>query len=399
MRRLPAKARFTLHPGHTLRMMHNSLRHAQKVFLFLFSSLALLGPDVASGQAEWQPTCPECEISLTPVLTFGGEASEDTEGYTGEYVKMVRGAGAIYLIDYDEMDRVKVFSSDGEFLHVIGRNGEGPGEFREIMVLDLIAGDTLAVVDKALGRVSLFDPDHQFARSFSVLPVMTVGEEHALTPLPDHGFLVTGNIRTREMIGIPHHRFDSIGNLLGSFGDPPVRGSYLQLQFVRPIDLSEDGTVLVAHQDDYRVTRWTLDGEKLEVFAPVRRWFLDGQYPPGERRDRQGILQPRSGIFDIQESAEGLIWVIGRTPAAGWRESLGPDGQRQAFDEYYDYILDVFSPEGTLVNSKRIPQGIIVGFLDPSHIYGTVSQADGLSKVVIWTVDLDRPGSNPPPRK
>lgn len=58
--------------------------------------------------------------------------------------------------------------SNGALTHRFGRVGDGPGELRRIISLDMVGGDTLVLVDVALARVSQFAPDGTLLRSTSL---------------------------------------------------------------------------------------------------------------------------------------------------------------------------------------------------------------------------------------
>ena len=51
-------------------------------------------------------------------------------------------------------DQVKIFGPDGRFLRTVGRDGEGPGEYRAAFIA--LRGDTLVVQDPQLSRASTF---------------------------------------------------------------------------------------------------------------------------------------------------------------------------------------------------------------------------------------------------
>lgn len=128
--------------------------------------LALLGiPLHAEGQQQW---------SLVPDLTIG---SPDALDYSLTWVSdiAVGHNGTIYLLQPREQ-LIRVFSSGGEFIRVIGRRGEGPGEFRSPRHMGW-KGDTLWVRDTGLRRTSLFGPEGEFITSLSVL-VPPVGERY-----------------------------------------------------------------------------------------------------------------------------------------------------------------------------------------------------------------------------
>ena len=85
--------------------------------------------------------------------------------------------GNVYLAQNTE-SLVRVFSADGRLLHTLGRDGEGPGEFRNPIRLGWLA-DTLWVFDQRLGRTSLFGSDGEFLTSF---PSMVDVERFPLIP-------------------------------------------------------------------------------------------------------------------------------------------------------------------------------------------------------------------------
>lgn len=82
---------------------------------------------------------------------------EHGEGSIGRIGSLaVDAMGMLYL--FDPLDPVILaFSPDGTFHHRIGRNGDGPGEFR--IGTFSIVGDTIAVQDAGNSRVVLFRTD------------------------------------------------------------------------------------------------------------------------------------------------------------------------------------------------------------------------------------------------
>ncbi|MFC1574809.1 6-bladed beta-propeller [Gemmatimonadota bacterium] len=346
-----------------------------------------------AAQEEWEVACPDCWVSLELVIALG---EEDGEGYVGEFGMLRRGSQHYFLRDYVDPERVKVFSLSGEFIRNLGRSGEGPGEFKGGTGIAISPGDSLFVLDPVLNRLSVFGPDFEFARSWQVPLVL---EDQALILLPGGRLLLTGFVPTQGMVGIPHHLFDRDGSELAYFGDP--RGPYSPggFQHIRFVTLSDPGKVWVAHHEEHRLTQWSLTGDRLKVLRPIRPWFEEPK-TENRRRGRDGIMPPRSGMIDISEDHDGLLWTIGRGPAIGWRESLGPDGRRGDLEDYFDYWLEVTDPvEGQVVASRRITEGGILGFLDKDHVYGSVYEGM-VPKIVIWRIRLRRPqipGGQPDP--
>lgn len=73
--------------------------------------------------------------------------------------------GRIYVVD-GFRGGIRVLSSTLSPLREVGRDGEGPGEFRTRQI-QILNGDSLAVYDSQLGRVTVFEPDNfAVARTF-----------------------------------------------------------------------------------------------------------------------------------------------------------------------------------------------------------------------------------------
>lgn len=78
-------------------------------------------------------------------------------------------SGNIILAD-QMATKIYQFDADGTFLNIIGREGEGPGEFRSILYLFMDSRYRLFVGDISLDRTSIFekhDSQWQFLKSYS----------------------------------------------------------------------------------------------------------------------------------------------------------------------------------------------------------------------------------------
>jgi hypothetical protein len=75
--------------------------------------------------------------------------------------------GRIAILDRSDRE-LRLFSQEGLYLSSSGREGEGPGEFRGSNSVHVVAADTMVIWDRALRRLSLFDPAGAFVRSISI---------------------------------------------------------------------------------------------------------------------------------------------------------------------------------------------------------------------------------------
>jgi hypothetical protein len=105
------------------------------------------------------PATPASELTkVTPAVLW--EASGEEEDYIFGVLNQIACAadGTVYLLDA-QLNVVYVFSPDGEFLREIGREGEGPGEFRRPVDLFLTPDGNVAVLQRMPGKIVVLTPD------------------------------------------------------------------------------------------------------------------------------------------------------------------------------------------------------------------------------------------------
>jgi len=66
------------------------------------------------------------------------------------------------------LSQISVFSPDGEFLRTIGREGEGPGEFRRGSELFVTPDNKVGVAQMMPGKIVMLSPDGKPAGDFPV---------------------------------------------------------------------------------------------------------------------------------------------------------------------------------------------------------------------------------------
>lgn len=116
-----------------------------------------------------EPLWPEgggWQLGGQPSVVIGGGVMDSTE-----LVGPVAGAfrlpdGRLLVADAGSM-KLLWYSDAGNLEHEVGRTGDGPGEFRSIDGL-LHVGDSIAVVDMSLRRLSTFDLNGNFGRSVTL---------------------------------------------------------------------------------------------------------------------------------------------------------------------------------------------------------------------------------------
>ena len=139
-------------------------------------SLTLLcvnaGP-VATGQAQ------ESSFTLREQLVIGDDEEAAAE-YLFYYPELVRtdSQGNIFVKDARRAD-IQVFNAAGEFVTVIGRKGEGPGEMQEIVGMHVDGSDRLIVADRMSRRLTIFT---------------NMGKEFSTKTVADQGYIIPNPI-------------------------------------------------------------------------------------------------------------------------------------------------------------------------------------------------------------
>ena len=101
---------------------------------------------------------PGMEIELEEVFRLGGWDGGDDE-FFGIIVDIEEDAeGNLYVLD-SQLNEIKIYGPDGEYLNSIGREGEGPGEFRNSSGLFWLPDGRLGVVQTFPGRLVTLHTD------------------------------------------------------------------------------------------------------------------------------------------------------------------------------------------------------------------------------------------------
>jgi len=96
-------------------------------------------------------------LQLTRRWEVGGD--DDEELFFGVLTRITSDdKGNIYVLDA-QLNEVMIFSSQGEYIQSIGREGEGPGEFRRPADLFLTPDGNVAVMQRMPGKIVMLSKD------------------------------------------------------------------------------------------------------------------------------------------------------------------------------------------------------------------------------------------------
>lgn len=111
-----------------------------------------------------QPVEAPTTVAPQELWRAGGDDEDDTIFGVLRDIAIDR-SGNVYLLDV-QMNQIQVFDRDGKFLRSIGREGEGPGEFRRPSAFFITPDGKIAVVQMMPGKIVMLNPDGTPAGDF-----------------------------------------------------------------------------------------------------------------------------------------------------------------------------------------------------------------------------------------
>ncbi len=315
----------------------------------------------------WQVLA-EPEVSIG---AFGGDS--DYELYqVGSATRFADGMIAVLNAGTHE---VRFYDADGRYLRSIGRDGEGPGEFRRPSALFRLGSDSLVVWDSQLRRVSVFLRHGVFARSFTIAGTAP----YSVTNLLANRTLLaaTGNVYRAGASEGGVHRDTSRyvilslkGDSVGSVGSFPSAERFVRLAgggmsvttmlFSRTTRRAVyDNLVFVGTNDEYAidvyddagnlvrsirrevtptvVTAELFSAEVEHRISEIEERFREIMAPLYEDMPRSEVQPFYSGLLT---DPDGHLWVRRYTPESD------PEWEWSVFDSSGRWLGDVVSPTG-----------------------------------------------------
>ncbi len=270
--------------------------------------------------------CKQCRLVVhAPSVVV---ASDATIAFADMPSGLFRHPAGSFLVTQGNTGGVPLlFSSNGKAIREIGTMGSGPGEYTGAMRIAFGPGDSSAIVDNRLRRVSVLDRDWRYVRSFRI-----DGQPSDLAWLPNGDFVVGGPIATASQIGYPLH-------VLRADGTPKASLGYGNKAIVSHATAEGSRLVQAAGPSDFYAMT-VIERLELERWSGTRlqkRWVLGSPYLPdrtalAEKRPFQAILS------SFWVGPEEILYLLMVVPRKTWRE--GVKSSRTADGEELFEIVD-----------------------------------------------------------
>jgi len=373
-------------------------------FLSSFAAPALasdIAPRVANPD---RPANGVVTFALEELWRRGGE---EDDLFFGLVVQACVGPGGeIFLLDA-QLNEVMVLSPEGELLRTIGREGEGPGEFRRAGDLLLTPEGNVGVVQRMPGTIVLLTPDGVPAGT--VLPGdPTTGGRDFLSgaQATTAGLVLSGAHMTRTEQGRLRRNFISLYGRDGlerteyhgnnddfDFSAQGFKEADQHFPGEGHWDVAPDGRVFIATaREEYFIIVFSPDGEPvLTISREYKSWprtreildRLEARWQAGHRYRRFGVEQELAAhepdILRLEVRGDEL-WVL---PSRGIHDQ--PPGILQTWDVFtaeglFDHQVSLQAPgDGTrdrmfLLDDDRVI--VVSGFQDARDAFAGAGGVD-----------------------
>lgn len=343
-------------------------------------------------------------VEEQPVLDLGGGGSAP-ELY--QVMDAVRLQDERIVVASNGSTALQVYSPDGQHLQTIGREGEGPGEFRSVFWVGRLPGDTIAAWDPSLGRLSVFGPDASLVRvvtprgSLGLLPraqgVLSDGRLVLATGAGAGGGVSSQSRAYRDtltyvVLGTDGVIADTLGRFPGTemiaIGGPSAGLLVRPLPFGRTTSAAvHEGRVYISTGDRYEIAAYSpgtglqtvfrADRDPIPVTQQDIRDYrktlvtLGGDGSAHQDRQRDQLLEeapyPETmpPLTGLEVDAEGNLWV---------EEPRKPGSEQGS-------LWTVLSPEGVARGTVRLPRGLRVKQIGVDWILGVALDENDVEHV------------------
>lgn len=334
-----------------------------------------------------EPTCASCSIEMRRIVTLG---EDEGEGFVDVSHTVVTDGSRVFLVFRRPATEIHVFSIDGTFQRVLGREGDGPGEFRTIQALDLGPGDSLYAFDSGNARVTIFSPELDLVRSTRFL--VLVKERGALVG-EDGALFINGPSPLGRQKDALLHLLNADGSIRRSFevpeSEPGRRDEGPWGPTTRRLARGPDGHIWVNHYAQLKFEEFDSSGELLKVFQESPPWWVEAKPFTSQEAHAGSWPKPNSLVKDLAVDDDGLVWILSLTPDANWASAVDRNGRPVDLHRYVDSILEVIDPRTGRMLLRRMIDPEIRGFAAAGIVWVNRQTVEGFPRIDLLEVRLE----------
>ena len=310
--------------------------------------------------------------------------------------------------------QIRLYDRAGRHLLDIGKDGEGPGEFRRVNRLWRVGGDSIMAFDGTLRRITVFDTEGRLGRTLMLRPQPGTLQAFGMRPFDDGTLLVEGVVPPEPpRVGLfqggarKFQRFSADGEFLNGIAEEElapnmgylVEGSvtYSRAPFLlRFLPSTGDGEYLHVGSgaspqlrsvdpegQPTRIIRWAEEVPRVDADAIAAY----------ENDIRVGYSEP--GLRKLGEAKlEGAIYPD-ELPVY---QSLLVDAERHVWVERYRLPWEderrwwIFDPSGRWLGEPSVPSDLTIREIGSDYILGVRRDEFDVESVAVFR--LNRKGGS-----
>ena len=365
-----------------------------------------------------------CESELIEEMRIGSLGGPAEYSFSDINSIAVSQSGAVYVED-THPPTIREFDPDGRIVRSIGREGEGPGEFRSIAGVSVLPDGKVAFWDRGARRITVYRTDGEFDETLrikGVNPPYPFAERSFLTDVEGDYYLrifvePASSGRHSAAMRYGYARISQDGTVLDTLAVPETPGTSGQsiVIYTRAGDrnpfleealdaLSPFGYLVAGFNGTYEFAildpAGTIQVER-EGFQPVEvkageRAEWQARVAHAERRSGGSYAEvPRwkPAYRDLWVDSDGRIWVHRYAEAVQrdepipelWPEAL--EGTEPPITWEEPSFYDVFGADGRLLRCVRAPADSEVMESRGSLVWG-ISRGDLDEEYVVrWRIE------------
>lgn len=299
---------------------------------------------------------------------------------------------------------LRVFDAEGTYLETWGGEGEGPGEFRDVMHIEPLPDDSVIVWGWLDPAMTVFDPAGVFVRTVRSDRTVSDLPTHYLAPQaarPDGSILVSQNATFVEDVVI--EIWDADGNLRESLGSHEARepttlvgNTHYTTTFGRTLTMEPWGDLIVLSPTDrYEFKAFAEDGTLARIVRRdhVRRVPTDAHLQayiqtrvdriPSEMVDLKTQRRSEYQAVPVAEHLPAYTSVMSDALDHLWAEEYEAPGE-----EVDGVLWTVFDPGGRVLGFVETPAGLEIYEIGADYILGkTEDEEFGVESVQVWRLE------------
>jgi len=356
--------------------------------------------DAGPGGSEWV-------LSPEPIVSIGAADGDSNYQLYNVSAATRLADGSIVVLNTGNSSLV-AYDARGRFLFTAGRKGQGPGEFEVPTWLGRLPGDTLAVWDQRLKRLSFFSRDGTYRHATSApgaegMFPKAVGlfsdRSLALDPGPDVFAMMQGERGVRRD-SVTLHRFARDGSHAGILAryagnevhvaDRAAGFAWNDVPFARQAYVAVSGERLyVGDSGSGVVTIYSHDGAAAGTMrSPLAPWRIQSSDVEEYRKNRLAVVEDPERRREMEITLDAAP-VPELSPAFG---ALAVDPEGNVWIQAYPRPGEptatwaVLRPSGELLARITIPHPLQVLQVGRDYLQGLRRDDLGVEKVEMYAV-------------